>query len=277
MAAPQQRITHGSLATPVMTDYRVQRSVSDLDRGQIVYMCNKRGVFSVGGSPSMFPNLRIQAVDERNVAGDVEVTLNVEGLIDSNAKRVSLTWQEDPFDFDTANEEWIQLFDSTFTWGSAMTGNSNMRLVAVGQSYNLDGRWARKGYTYKGIRKAGLVDRQVTVNENIVSPSDPVTVNLPGGWDDPRQANISLPRVVLRETVKSTSPPDTDDIPSGNYVLPISGLSFPDVQSFSLSGSVTYNWPNGWKLANIDGKQLYAGVNIWVNTYVYEYVWLYQF
>lgn len=277
MARPAQRITHGSLVTPVMTDFRVRRSTRDLDRGQIVYMCNRRDVFQPGGEAPMFPNLRIQDVEERNVAGDIECILEVEGLINANSKVIGRSWSEDPFGFDVATEERIDQVGANFTWGAAMSGFSNMRLLGVGESQNLDGRWCRRAHQYKGIKKAGLVERRITVNENIVNPSDPVTVNLDGGWEDPRMASISLPRVALTETVKSTSAPDTDAIPVGNLFGPISGMGFPAVQFFGLSGTLTYNWPWEWKMASIDSVQLYGGVNIYINTYTYEYVWEAQF
>src|SRR5687767_13088983 len=119
MAKPPERLIHGSLATPVLTDFRVRRSARDLDRAQLVYMTNKRDVFQPGGVPAMFPNLRIQDVEERNRAGDIEVILEVEGLISSNSKRIGLTWSEDPFGFDVANEERVELFGANFTWGAA--------------------------------------------------------------------------------------------------------------------------------------------------------------
>lgn len=277
MSAPPQRLIHGSLATPVMTDYRVRRSTRDLDRAQFVMMCDRRGMYNPGGVSPMFPNLRIQDVEERNVAGDVEVTLDCEGLIDTNSKRTDLVWSEDPFGFDVAREERVVVEGSIFTWGAALSGFANMRLLGVGERANLDNRWARRGLEYRGIKKAGLCDRRVTVNENIVNPAEPVVVGLGGGWADPRPASISLPRVVLMETVKSTVEPATSQIPDGNLTVPISGFAFPSVQTFSLSGTLTYNWPNGWKLASIDSVQLYAGVGIYVNTYTYEYVWLAQF
>lgn len=277
MAAPVERIRHGTL--PVLTGFRVRRSLRDLDRGYIDYKVSDFDTFKLGGAAPLYPNLRIQDIDERyDAGGDVESTLEVAGLISGNSKRIKLAWREDPFGFDTADEEWIVLASASFTWAAALTGFSNMLLVGqVGTDENLDGRWAKRSIGYRGIKKAGLISRRVTVNESIAT-QDSITVDLPGGWATAKKGKVSLPRIVCIETVKSTSAPATNTIPVGNIATPISGIAFPTVQALTLTGDdLTSNWPNEWKLASVDPEFLHAGSSINVTTYTYEYVWEAEF
>lgn len=279
MAAPLERIEHGTIPVGPIA-IRLHSSLTGFDRGDLDYKRASFGTFIKGAPIAEYPNLRIQEIEERTAAdGNVDVTIEVEGLISGNSKRIGLQWREDPFNFDTAEEEWIVLSTAAFTWASALSGFSNMLLVGqVGTDENLDGRWARRTLSYRGIKKAGLTSRRVTVNENIVSPSDPIEVDLTNPLlSGTVKVQASLPRIVCIESVKSTSAPDTTAIP-GAIATPISGVAFPSVRILAPAGpDLTTNWPYGWKLGSIDPEYLHAGSNINVTTYTYEYVQTTQF
>lgn len=279
MAAPAQRIEHGTIPVDPI-GIRLTRSLKDLDHGYLDYKRADFGSFTAGGSIAEFPNLRIQDIDERSADdGNVDVTLEVAGLISGSSKRIALQWHEDPFGFDTADESRIELVSAAFTWAAALSGYSNMLLTGpVGEDQMLDDRWCRRSLNYRGIKKAGLTSRRVTVNENIVTPSDPVDVDLtnPTMSETGIRVQASFPRIVVIETVKSTSAPDTEAIP-GAITTPISGVAFPAVRVLTITGDVTLNWPYGWKLASIDPEYLHAGSSINVCTYTYEYVHESQF
>jgi hypothetical protein len=279
MAAPLELLRHGSLATPVLVSDRVRRSSRGLDEGTLVYHCDRSEVFKPGAESPLYPGLRINDVDEDVQPGRIEVTLHVSGLKEGNTRQIGLSWDENPFGWDVAHEERIERSNkASVAWGTALSGFANMRYLGGGSSDRLDGRWKTESLEYRGIRRTGLVHRQATNNDNIVTPGEPIIVNLPGGWEDARNSQISLPRIVVVETVKTTSAPDLTAIP-GNVTLPISGVAFPAVSSIpsTISGSdLRYNWPFGWKVSNIEPDQLAATIPIYVIKYTYEFVWEFQ-
>jgi hypothetical protein len=280
MAAPAERIAHGSLATPVLSDVRRIRSLSALDEVELKYMCNAYGVMNPGDTPSGYSGLRIQEMTESNRAGDVEAVVRARGLISGSSKRLGLSWQEDPFGWDTVNEERVELTTAAFVWGAAtLSGYANMRQMAKGEEDQLDSRWVKRSITHRGIKTVGLAHRRVTNNGNIVQPGGPIEIELPGGWPGEfRKANISMPRVVCIEIIKSTVRPNFREIPGPHSGLPASGIPFPAVKTFVIDGpEITYNWPSGWTLQNLEAEELFAGVNLWLSTYTYEYVWQKQF
>lgn len=274
MAAPAELIAHGSLSTPVLTEERIRTSLHDLDRGSLVYHAADADAFEIGDQPSGYGYMYVQDIARRAMPGFYEFTLDVEGIISGAAKRIGLSWSEDPFGWDIAHEERIESVSYNRPWGSALGGYSTMRFLNQDSEDKLDNVWARRRLQWKGIRRRGLFERKVAVNENITKPADPIKVTLQGGWTDFRNATISFPRVVLTERFKDTIRPRTELIPGPWYGPPPSGIGFPLVQVFNLSGSdITYNWPNGWKIASIDSEELYSGSGIWINTYTFEYVW----
>lgn len=276
-----ERLTHGTLTVPILTRDGVRSSLRDLDKGTLEYKCANYGAFILGATAPLFPGLTIQDIDERRAPdGNIECTLDVQGLRAGTSKQTALAWQEDPFSFDVAEQERIELKSATdFTWAAALTGYANMLLVGpVGTEDRLDNRWVRRKYQYKGIKKTGLTHRQTTVNDNIVSPSDPIIVNLglAGDHAGALRSSVSLPRVQVTETLKSTSLPNMTAIP-GVAGTPLSGVAFPAVTLISISGDVVYNSPYGWVIKSIAPEQLHANSAICVVTAVYEYVWPTQF
>lgn len=280
MPAPAQRIAHGSLGSPVLTAERLKRTLHGMDEGELVFMCDRAEVYQPGGAAPGYPGLRILDVEERKVAGDVEATLRVRGLKSGNSRQVAFSWAEDPVGWDEASETRIVETGTAFTWGEVLhaTDYPSMRLMGVGDEEQLDGRWATRRLVWRGIKKAGLVDRQITVNENVMSPEDPIVVLTPleGGWTSPSTATVSLPRIVVTDTYKSTTAPDTTLIPGPLDSTAIAARSLPDVKTFSLSGSeLRRQWPNGWKWASLDPQELYRGAGVWLHREVMEYVWEY--
>lgn len=283
MSAPAEILKHGSLAVPVLTRDRGRVRLDGLDERHLVYHHDsaKPGLFQVGGTPPNYPGLRIHEVEEETQPGRIEATLLCRGLLSGTNKRIKLNWNEEAFTWDTATATYIYRSDQTdFSWASTLSGFNNMKLVGpVGKEDLLDGRWTVRTLQYRGIKKAGLVSRRVTVNENIVQPGVPAIVDLinPTGWVDERNSQISMPRIVVTETRKTTSQPATDNVP-GSVSVPISGEPFPSIRSIVLFGDdIVYNWPYGWKEASPDIEPLYAGADEHLETRVYEYAHATQF
>jgi hypothetical protein len=281
MSAPAKLIRHGSLASPVLVSLRIRRTARGLDEGTLVYHCDRTGVVSPGTEAPLYPGLRINDVDEVILPGIIEVTLHVSGLMSGTTRQISLDWDENPFGWDTCTEERVERSSkASVAWGTALSGFANMRYLGGSESNQLDGRYIRRSLQYKGIRREGLTHRRATVNGNTVSPSEPIFVNLPGGDGlTPHRYNVSLPRIVVIETHKTTVAPDMTAIP-GTVAVPISGFAFPTVSTVPamITGDdLAYNWPNGWEVKNIEPDQLAASIGIYVTTYTYEYVWENQF
>jgi hypothetical protein len=281
MPAPAELIRHGSLAAPVLTALRIRRTARGLDEGTLVYHCLTTGIFHPQTQCPFYPGLRINDVDENVLPGIIEATLHVSGLMTGNTRRISLDWDENPFGWDTCTEDRVERTSkASVAWGTALTGFANMRYLGGSESHQLDGQYMRRSLQYKGIRREGLVHRRATVNGNVVSPSEPIFVNLPGGDGlTPHRYNVSLPRIVVIETHKTTVAPDMTVIP-GTVFAPVSGFAFPTVSTVPamITGDdLAYNWPWGWEVKNIEPDQLAASIGIYVTTYTYEYVWETQF
>lgn len=275
MAAPAELITHGSLASPILNDVRLRSSLSDLDSGELEYTAASRGAFTKGTAPDGYPGLRIHEIDERNFFGRWKVVLQVKGLESGTSKQTKLEWSEDPTGWDVANEEKIVRDTATFTYGSrALSAYPNMRLMHANTSDFLDGHWVRRSFEHRGIKRLGLSSRRITVNEKIVQPGVPVEVTLPGGWPgQSKTANVSFPRIVVTETLKTLQSPPTHLIPGAVTNGPISGVPFPRIQEIVISGSdIVSNYPHGWKYASIDAEELYTGAGIWLISVTYEKV-----
>lgn len=273
MAAPSAVISHGPTGALLLSDELIEK-LDGLDEGTLEYLVPDRFTFRAGGTPPDFPNLRIQEVRTRPEADEYLATLRVTGLRDTSQRIVSREWSRDPFGWDECQVGIIAKNDVTFSHGTALTGYANMRLMEMGEADRLDGRWLQHSLTYRGIRSTGLVSRKITVNENIVSPSEQIIVGLDGGWETAADATVSLPRIVVTDTEKSTTAPDTQQIPGPLTSPEVDARSFPTIQTFSITGdSLRKQWPNGWKWAAIDSEELYLGAAVYINTYTYEYVW----
>jgi hypothetical protein len=158
-----------------------------------------------------------------------------------------------------------------FAKGTTHADYANMYLIDVRRSDDATD-WQRVSVTYRGMMEPKPFKRIITCNQLQISTSDPISVGLPGGWIDPRYTAANLPKVVCTDTYLTTAPLATDEIPwseddGGAPPDP------PDVRSISLSGDLTWNWPNGWSRLNeehLDSIPL-AGVNL--KRRVSEYVW----
>lgn len=270
-------VTYGAPGTLILSD-EVSTRLNGWDEGYLEVLCPNRDTFVKGGVAPEFANLTIQEVTTRSECDEFIARLLVRGLRNESTRRISEEWKRNPFGWDECHITMLAGHNAPYTEGTSLTGFSSMKLIDIGEKRALDNRWAEYPLVYRGIRTNGLVKRETKVNENIVSPSGPVRVNAPlvGGWNEPSMANISLPRVVVVDKVKSTTPPPWSVIP-GPLAGAAGGLNLPSVQVFNLSGDLIRQWPNGWKWADISSEELYRGANCWLITYTYEHVWEYTF
>lgn len=278
MSAPSAVLTHGASGI-LLNSEEITVSLDSIDEGNLEYLCPAINSLLPGAVAPDYPGLYIQSVTARPEADEWILRCRVRGLQSGSTKRTALSWSEDPFGWDVASEERIELATATFAWGSrALAGFNNMRLMKVTSEDLLDGHWMKRNIEHKGIKKLGLYDRELSANESIVNPGDPIIVSLEGGWPDGRKGKIAFPRITFTETFKSLQPARTTAFPAPWPGLPPSGIPFPRPRIITITGSdLNYNWPNGWKVNNIAAKELFAGANIWLLTYYFEYVPLAEF
>lgn len=133
--------------------------------------------------------------------------------------------------------------------------------------------WKIASAAYRGLEEGKPFHRMTTVNGQSFSSSEPMTISLAGGWEDPRPTNFHLPEVVVTDTylVGSGTLP-TSAVPS--FATPPNP---PAVQSLVLTGDADkfiWNYPYGWTLvATPHAATLNSQVSAMAYSLVYRYIW----
>lgn len=262
MSAPPAYHNLGAAFALLREDITV--SVDDFDRGQLEYLCPTRTYIKDGQVAPGFPGLIVQRARASQRAGDYFITCDCAGLLMESSKIISTDRQLTPHDFDQVTIREIVAAGTGFVWGSGVEGCN----TTSASEKQLDSHWLIRTRVAQGISSHKLRQRVITVNENIVSPSVPVRVLLPGGWRDYRKGRISMPRVVVTDTYVDHNLPPTGAIP-GNLTPP----NAPPVQVIVNSGSdFVYNYPANWKLSNISYQRLLEGYTPGKHSLSYEFV-----
>jgi len=271
-SAPQPYYTYGSRF--VCEENKVKRTLYGLDTGRQRWVTNNQFSFVTGG---LLNGLVVLYCDSAQQGDDWVHDLDLAGLINGADKREQgyPDFGRKLEGFDEARDSWIvwSARRTKFNPGDVMSGYSQMVCVDVAETPIIvsPGRTFYKlTPTFLGIRDSKPYSRSITVNGQPISPSGPITVDFPGGWEDPRKSQVDFPKIVVRDTIVSFgSGPPTDAIP-GNVTPPdapaISGIVY-------FGPDVTYHWPHGWKLASIDGHRNIPGTSIHIYTLVYEFEW----
>lgn len=251
----------------------MRRALTRLDEGELVYCTASKGFFQEGQAPPGYPNLRIHEIEERVDAGDVIATLTCRGLVNGASKIIARNRRQGAFAFDVCDVKIITATPNSFNPGSTLAGSGSMFLIEKGREDLLDGRWHQLDLTYQGIESTKLRQRVITVDEEIVSPTDPISVQLPGGWTTPQKGQVSLPTVVVTDTFVTRIYPPTNAIP-GNAVPP----NAPSVNVFNVQGAdLTRHWPNKWKYSGINSTELFDGAGVFLTSLSYKFQWEYTF
>lgn len=278
---PAKVITHGT--GPVLRDWNFLESVSGPDEVTFLAQnCPERTTYAKGMQVPGYSACRIVETRARLVPGSqYDIQVRARGLISGSSRVVARRESSSAEGWDDLTERRMETAATTVpTFGQPHPNHPKMFYMAGGNEHTLDlgdgtSYWVTRDRSYRGMLAAVTkqVSRKVTVNENIVSPSDPIVVTFPGGWPDARNAQVSFPRVVVEDTVVTLVAPPTGNLP-GAYTP----IDPPIIQSISITGSdLTWNWPHGWKLASIASTELFRGAGVYHQTIVYEYVWPAQF
>jgi hypothetical protein len=243
----------------------ITRSVDDFDSGSLEYIADSRDYVRDGMTAPGFGGLIVQRARASFRAGDYFISCEAKGLLSASSKVISTDRVLSPHDFDQITTREIVAIAAAFAWGTDIEG-----LIVTGATERqLDSHWKLRTTVAHGIKAKKLRQRTITVNENIVSPTTLIRVNLPGGWSDYRKARVSLPRIVVTDTYVDLNLPDTAAIP-GNLTPP----NPPTVQTITMTGDdFTYNWPSQWKLASLSHNLLLEGFTHGKHALSYEYVW----
>lgn len=252
----------------------IRRRRDGLDGGTMKFLSESQNTFLPGSVMTAwgYPGLEIEEVSSAK-AGEIdwEHTLMVVGIIDARGARRELGFpqQNKPL------TGWDELTDSIITTspddydrGTVHAGHSNM-ICVESPRVNIYGAYWRVTPKYQGIIGEQPTKRVITVNEEVMTPSEPLRIiGLPGGWSDYRKGQMSLPKIVVMDTSIIIGSSPTADIPG-----PSTPPDAPSIGSFSISGSnLTYRWPHAWKLASLNRDEI-PGTIIALQTLTYEYVW----
>ncbi len=280
MAAPAKVILNG--LRPTLGPLKLRRSVSGPDEADFTaHDCSAIDTYSPGDTVPGYGNLRIVETRPEVIPGSLfNITCRARGLISGSSRVISRRITTTADGWDEISERRMEATSQAVpSFGDRHPSHTNMFFMHGGLEESLDlgtglSQWVQRDRTYRGMAAAvtKLVSRKITANECIVT-QDSVKVPLPGGWTNFRKGQISMPRIVVADTVLTTFSPPTAGIPGNS-----TPLDPPSVQVFTISGSgLTNNWPNQWKLASIDNQELFLGAGVNLQTLVYEYVWPQQF
>jgi len=251
-----------------MPGARFQRRIDGLDSGLLEWFSPGIESFKPGDSPPGHPGLIIQEIEiEEDCAGRHIHRLQCLGVLGSKPNRkLKSSFRRTLDTFDEGSEEWIALGSGLITLGSSPQGQSTMHCVDVTEEALESTGFFRITASFRGLIGSKNYKRRISVNEQVLSPSDPVYLNVPGGWSDLRKSQFSFPKVVVMDTYITTQYPNTLSIPSK-----MTPPNPPPIQNFYYEGTnVVFNWPWGWKLASIDADNVGT---VWATTYTYEFVW----
>jgi hypothetical protein len=250
-----------------MPGARFQRRLDGLDSGTLEWFSPSLEAFNPGDAPPGYPGLVIQEVEiEEECEGRYVHRLQCLGVLGSKPNRkLKSSFRRTLDTFDEGSEEWIALGSGLIALGSSPSGHASMHCVDVTEEA-LESGYFRISASFRGLLGEKPYKRRIAVNEQILSPGDPVYLNVPGGWQDLRKSQFSFPKVVVMDTYVTTQHPNTAAIP-GMMAPP----DAPPIQNLYYEGTnVVFHWPWNWKLASIDADNVSS---VWATTYTYEFVW----
>ncbi len=272
MAVPQLEYRYGT-GTFEVEGREIRRRRDGLDAGTMKFVSEAEDTFSPGDDLSAYgySGLQIEEVSSAKAGViDWEHSLMVIGIASARSARREIGYPK----IKKPITGWDELTDSIITTspgsydrGVVHATYSNMICVDSPRE-NIYGSYWRVSPQYQGIIGSQPTKRVITVNEEIVNPSQPIHVSYTGGWSGFHKAQVSLPKIVVMDTSIIIGDSPTAGIPG-----PSTPPSPPSISGITVSGAdLTYRWPNGWKLASINRDEI-PGTSIALQTLTYEYVW----
>ena len=268
MAAPSALITHG-VTDMEFPDRRIRRVANDLQEIQGTFQRDEGGLFLPGSSyPGVSGYVVQSSVETRETAACFVYDVTGVGVLGGVAEfdRVEVENEEG---FDEGSMTFLSNEKYHLKKGESLPGMAAMICTSVRRrQHPVHGDFWYNDGSYKGQ----LLDSEVKVrwgNAGREMTKDGIAVNLPGGWGDPRKSNILWGRSSCVLSYVSQSVPRTV-VPSQSGGAPHSQAPFVFDPVLSLPNEdLTWNWPNGWTLAdlNVDilpGTSICFVVESWV-------------
>lgn len=276
-----QVIIHGLRDFVLEPDKLVTRP-RGLDQLTRVVQSSRRDAFSNDSRISGYPFMRIKEVETTTeVEGEAYVhRIQAEGLAAGTTKlersgirQPEEGWDEGPLEYITADPD-------RFVVGDLVEGYDSLWIVAK-ESEAINDAVFRVSLSTKGILAAKARKRRITVNNQPVSSSTTLALDnamtfkneagVFSGWTDQRHTALDASRVVVVDTLLTTSPPPTDKLPG--HLTPENAPPVLDIFALSWwsTAGFTFNWPWGWSLKGINSEQL-LDKSLWVTTITTEYV-----
>jgi hypothetical protein len=262
-------LAYGS-AEPLIVSTNMRRMRDGLDTGTIQVLSAGEFDYAPGSQPPRYGGLEIDDVSTERDGADFLHSLSCYGILAPKPQRRERGYpkiRKTLEGWDEASDSWITTEPDDFEPGAALVGHATMFIVESSPEH-LHGSYYRVSLNARGLAWSKPVKRVIRCNEQIVSPSEPIIVNLDGGWEDARRGAVSLPKVVVIDSYVTNSAAPTDSIP-GNATPP----DAPDVLNLEVTGpDLVYQWPNNWKLADVSSDELgETGYRLLTLTYEFVY------
>lgn len=274
MSASAKKYLYGE--NTLLLDERKSISSDGLDKVSQEWVSDRENLFKLKAKMRGYSNIYIDRIECSDDAGDFRYSVSGSGIINGSLKRESgypkLEYNLEGFD--SAQDSFISSRRNEVSVGDSLDDHPNMVCISVGVE-PINERCSSFSPRYVGVLNGNgdkPYKRTISVNEQIVKPKNPIVVNLPGGWLQSANGSISMPTIVVTDYQVIIGGPDTTLIP-GNVTPPNPPSILPlDFSHSSIEQNFVKHWPNGWKLASIDGEYI-PGTNIWIGSLTYEYVW----
>ena len=268
MGQPQAILHYGNFASPLITAEGYTRRRDGLHSGRFTVVNDSADSYPEN---SIFQGFTILEDDVQRIGDVWEHNLNCAGIKGGKAnRRIKRAVSYSLEGFDTASETWLTTNQNQILPGNRLQGYTHM-VCESSQPEELEVTgWYRIQASYRGIARTKPVKRTISANVD-VSVVDNLVLIAPGG--DSGTAHkwaISWPKVTVTFSYVSTTAdlkpmPQQGGTPAGT--LP---TIQPALTGLLPSDSITYNWPNGWRLVSMP-IDVIAGTNVSLVQEVWEW------
>lgn len=239
-----------------LPDRRVRSRRDDLNEVTQTFQRSSATAFAIGDA---FPGMtgyvveEITRVDECVETGAECYLYELRGVgIGPTARKLSYSESVNEEGWDTVNVRWLTSNKQLVQLGDALSGALAMRAVGVErEEHPSTSAFWYVSASYRGMIQPKNPKIRWTQNGRELS-KDQLIVALPGGWTDPRKAEILWPRAgctisyVTLDLPATGVPQQTGDAPHPQAPFVVAPSIFGDPAEF------LWHWPNGWTLQGVE-------------------------
>ena len=252
-----------------LPDRRIRRTLNDLSEVSGVFQRGTTAALLPGGAFPGESGFVIQSAVETKEADDCFVyDVTAMGVL-GGVRTFDVVESENEEGFDEAAMTFLSSNKFYMQRGAMMPGNGSMVCTSVRRRQHP----ASESFWFNDCSFKGQFNKhEVKVrwgNAGREIQKDGLVVNFSGGWGDPRKSNILWGRSSCTLSYVSLNVP-RDQVPSQTGGAPHAQAPFVFDPSISLPAEeLTWNWPNGWTLADlqvdlIPGSSICFVVESWI-------------